>query len=289
MSEILLGQIGDEIIGKKLIVVKQGFLQYIPFSALQTEKLNGETGFLVETNEITSLPSASILGFIQQKKPPQKTLAIFADPIYSPTDERIKNPRFSTEANPPRLFASRFEADTVSRFVSPQNLLIKTDGEANLRAVFDANLENYRILHFAVHTFINDKKPELSSIALSSFDERGNKIKNLLQSNDILNLDLSAELVILSSCQSGLGKQVGGEGLIALSQSFFIAGSRSSLFTLWDVDDKVTAQLIIKFYRKYLAENKNAAEALRETQLEIMRDKRWKSPFYWSAFILHSQ
>lgn len=288
LSEILLGQIGDEINGKKLIVVKHGFLQYIPFAALQTVKTGGETGFLIETNEITSLPSASILGFIQKKRntSPKKMLAVFADPIYSASDERINNPQVSAEENTSRLFASRFEAEKIASFVAPENLLIKTDGAANRQAFFDADLENYQILHFAVHTFINDKKPELSAIALSSFDERGNKMESFLQSNDILNLDLSAELVVLSSCQSGLGKQVRGEGLIALSQSFFIAGSSASIISLWDVDDKVTAELMTRFYRKYLIENESAAAALRQTQLEIMLDKRWRSPFYWSAFVL---
>lgn len=286
LSEILLGQISDEIRGKKLIVVKQGFLQYIPFAALQ----NKEGGLLVETNEIVSLPSASLLGFIQksQNNMPKKTLAVFADPIYSAADERINNQQFSARDDLPRLFASRFEAAKISAFVSAENLLIKTDSEANRQAVFDSNLENYRILHFAVHSFINDRKPELSSIALSSFDEQGNKKDGLLQSNDILNLDLNSDLVILSSCRSGLGTQVRGEGLVALSQSFFVAGTGGSIISLWNVDDKVTAELMIRFYRKYLVENKTAAAALRESQTEIMRDKRWNSPFYWSAFILQS-
>lgn len=110
-----------------------------------------------------------------------------------------------------------------------------------------------------------------------------------MQSDDILNLDLSAELVVLSSCQSDLGKQVRGEGLTALSQSFFYRRKQgASIISLWNVDDKITAEFMIRFYRKHLVENESAA-ALRQMQLEIMRYKRRASLFYWSAFVLQGK
>ena len=296
LSKILLPPIIKNLEGKKLVIVKHGFLQYIPFSVLLTSQKDDKTNrisqkFLIETNEIISLPSASILQFIQRAKnrDPQKTIAVFADPVYSPADIRLENSLNSQTKGReilPRLFASRFEAENISSFAPPRDILIKTDFDANLSSVFDADLDDYKIVHFAAHALLNDRQPELSAVILSFYDPKGDKINGFLHSDDILMLDLSADLVVLSSCQSGLGRQIRGEGLTSISHSFFTAGSKRLLASLWNVDDKVTADFMTKFYRKYFRGNKNFSTALAETQRETIKDKRRNSPFYWSAFTL---
>ncbi len=288
LSENLLKPIAQKIKGKRLAIVKQGFLHYIPFAALPNPT---DSKYLIETNEILTLTSASFLKFMREAKPqtvPSKTLAVFADPVYSSDDARLSvKPKIKTaDNNFSRLFASRFEAERIGAFVPFDKLSVKMDFNAARGNFFNSDLNNYRILHFAAHALIDDRQPELSSIALSFYDRKGNEISGFLRPNDILRLNLNADLVVLSACQSGLGKQVKGEGIISLGQSFFSAGARRLIVSSWDVDDKVTAELMTRFYRKHLAEKKNISVALRESQLEILQNKRWQSPFYWAAFTL---
>ncbi len=307
LTKILLLPAAPDIKNRKIIVIKQGFLHYIPFAVLFSPNSTPKTQqnksadavfseqFLIETNEIITLPSASLLSFLRretkQKNP--KTLAVFADPVYSEEDMRIEKikPRNNSVsensgAKLPRLYASHFESERIAALINAPNFLKKNGFQASRQAVFDADLQDFRIIHFAVHALIDDKQPELSSIALSFYDREGRKINGFLRSNEILQLDLNADLVVLSACQSGLGKQMKGEGMISLTHSFFSAGAKSLIASLWDVDDKVTAELMARFYRNYLVENKSISKALQETQIEIMRDRRWNSPYYWSAFTL---
>lgn len=293
LSEKLLRQVAGDIQNRRLIIIKQGFLQYIPFSALFSPT---SQDYLIKTNEIVTLPSASILSFIRQTKSeeaPEKTLALFGDPIFSPEDDRLNknsappNRKFYFGKDLPRLFASRLEVEGISTFVPAEKLLIKTDASASRQAIFEENLKDYRILHFATHTLINDWQPEISAIVLSLFAEDGKSINGFVRSNDILRIDLDADLVVLSSCRSGAGKQIKGEGMISLANSFFAAGARHLLVSLWDVNDKVTAELMLRFYRKHLKERKSFSVSLRESQIEIMSDKRWNAPYYWSAFVLN--
>ncbi len=306
-SQILLSPVAQDIKNKRLIIVKEGFLQYISFAALfspnptlKTPKNKSTVAgysnqFLIETNEIITLPSASLLSFLRRgtRANPRKTLAVFADPVYSEDDARIgkikRENTFVSENSGvklPRLFASHFEAQRISALLDEPDLLKKSGLQASRQAVFDANLQNFRIIHFAVHALVDDRQPELSSIALSFYDQEGVKINGFLRANEILSLNLNADLVVLSACQSGLGKQLKGEGIVSLAHSFFSAGAKSLIVSLWDVDDKVTAELMTRFYHKYLVENKKISTALQEAQIEIMRDKRWNSPYYWSAFTL---
>lgn len=290
LSKILLMPTANDLNNKRIVVVAHSVLQYIPFEMLKLP--NSANRYLVETNEIVSVPSASLLQFLRQPRqtPADKILAVFADPIFSKQDGRIKSAKTgktATENSPtlPRLFASRFEAERISALVAPAKLLKKMDDDANRAAVFSSNLQQYRIIHFATHTFIDDTRPELSAIALSFFDKNGKEINGWLRSNDILRLDLNADLVVLSACRSGLGQQIKGEGIVSLANNFLVAGSKRLIVSLWDVNDKVTAELMIRFYRHYL-NGESASKALQSAKIEMLRDIRWNSPFYWAAFTL---
>lgn len=286
LSDILLAPVLPHLKQQRLLIIPQGALQYIPF-----EVLTKNASPLVVDHEISYLPSASLLAFLQKKNKLSfdKEIAIFADPIFSASDQRLgkyslKNQNL--DQNLQRLFSTRFEAERIASFVPPHQSLVALDAEASREDAIKADLSRYRILHFATHAFIDDEHPELSAIMLSNFDSSGRKTNGLLRSAEIINLDLDNEMVVLSGCRTGLGKNVRGEGLLNLSRSFMLAGTSRILVSLWEVEDKATAELMARFYRKHLKEKMPASAALRAAKLEIMNDKRWRLPFYWSPFIL---
>lgn len=150
-------------------------------------------------------------------------------------------------------------------------------------------LSQYRYVHFATHGFLNSLHPELSGIVLSMFDEKGNPQDGFLRAHEIFNLKLPAELVVLSACQTGLGKEVKGEGLVSLTRGFMYAGAPRVVVSLWSVSDQATAELMARFYRGMLKDNLRPAAALRAAQVSLMKESDWRSPFYWAAFTLQGE
>jgi CHAT domain-containing protein len=131
--------------------------------------------------------------------------------------------------------------------------------------------------------------PELSGIVLSMVDDKGNPVDGYLRLHEIYGLNLPAELVVLSACQTGVGKQVKGEGLIALTRGFMYAGARSVVASYWKVDDKATSELMAEFYRQMFVNKLKPAAALRMAQIRISQQKRWNSPHYWAGFFLQGE
>ena len=144
-------------------------------------------------------------------------------------------------------------------------------------------------MHFATHGFLDSERPGLSSLVLSMVDANGEAKDGFLRANDIYNLKLPAELVVLSACQTGLGKEVKGEGLIGLTRGFMYAGASRVVVSLWNVNDKATADLMTKFYEKMLKQGERPAGALRAAQVEMWKQKQWQSPYYWAAFVLQGE
>ncbi|HEY8461988.1 MAG TPA: CHAT domain-containing protein, partial [Blastocatellia bacterium] len=161
--------------------------------------------------------------------------------------------------------------------------------KANRAAVTSGRLSQYRYVHFATHGLADSERPELSTIVLSLYDERGRPQDGFLRAHEVYNLDLPAELVTLSACETGLGKLTRGEGLVSLTRGFMYAGAARVAVSLWSVNDRATAELMTKFYRRMLANGERPAAALRAAQVEMWRDKRWESPYYWAAFILQGE
>ncbi len=298
LSETLLSQIKDEISGKRLVIVAESVLQYLPFSALPS--LKNRANVLANETEIVILPSASVLAKIRENSNPaktfNKTIAIFADPVFDNKDARIKQktsaakPKFSVnpsfEQKFPRLLASREEALNISNFVRKEEFQLLTDFAANIENLNDENLADYRILHFATHGILDISKPADSGLVLSLFDEKGNEKSGFLSLDKVYNLNISSELVVLSACQTALGKDIRGEGLIGLSRGFLYAGSSRIIASLWKVDDFATAEFMKHFYRFHLEKNLPASSALQKAKLEMMKIPRYKSPFYWSGFAI---
>lgn len=314
--------------GRRLLIVAGGALEYLPFAALPppSEKTYQP---LIASHEVVNLPSASVLAEIRResavRQPAAKTLAVFADPVFELNDPRViatakrkapgknlvvsvrsadaspasapltTNPdlaravRSFNRAGFSRLPFSRDEADKIAEFVPKGSLLKATDFRANRTMAASDELSHYRIIHFATHGLLNSERPELSGLVLSLVDENGKAQDGFLRMREIFNLRLPADLVVLSACQTALGKETRGEGLVGLARGFIYAGADRVVASLWQVDDLATAQLMKSFYRGLLQDRKRPAAALRAAQLEMLRQKRWSSPYFWAGFIMQGE
>jgi CHAT domain-containing protein len=181
---------------------------------------------------------------------------------------------------------SRDEALAIKKVAPPRQTMLALDFKASRATITSKELSQYRILHFATHGIVNLENPELSGIVLSLVDESGKPQDGYIRLHDIYNLNLPAELIVLSACQTGVGKQIKGEGLIALTRGFMYAGAARVVASLWKVDDLATAELMAKFYKEMFTNGRQPADALRAAQLAMAKDKRWQSPYYWAGFIL---
>ena len=151
-------------------------------------------------------------------------------------------------------------------------------------------LSRYRIVHFATHGEINAEQPELSRLVLSLFSAQGQQRDDgLLYAYQLYDLDLPADLVVLSACQTALGRHLRGEGLLSLTRGFMHAGAPRVVVSLWQVDDQPTAELMAHFYRHLLQNHHSPTEALRQAQNAIRNQPRWQAPFYWAGFELQGE
>ena len=162
---------------------------------------------------------------------------------------------------------------------------------------FDANydwatssaLNQFRILHFATHGFVNEEQPELSGIVLSLVDKKGKPISGHLRLGDLFNQDYPAELIVLSACETGLGKNVNGEGLVGLTRGLMYAGAARVMVSLWQVNDAGTSILMQEFYKEMLQQGKTPPEALRAAQRKLWENPKWRSPYYWAGFTVQGE
>ncbi|MEG4357354.1 CHAT domain-containing protein, partial [Microcoleus sp. Aus8_D1] len=316
LSQLIIQPAAAQLGQKRLLIVPDGVLHYTPFTALTLPQTAGENANLplIAQHEIITLPSASTLAILRQnyadRKPPNQTLAILADPVFSQNDERVKGQiipanteklesnnlglnrslRSSSMAWPPkRLPFTRDEAKIIFALVPTASGVQSLDFAASRATATDRNLANYQIVHFATHGMANSENPELSGILMSMVDDKGNPVNGFLRLTDIFNLKLAANLVVLSACQTGMGQNIKGEGMVGLTRGFMYAGAQRVAVSLWSVDDEGTAVLMQKFYHKMLQEKLAPAAALRAAQMEMLQDKKWQSPYYWAAFTLQGE
>jgi CHAT domain-containing protein len=299
LSEVLLGPVAKRMAGKRILVVADGALQYLPFAALPVPGRSGEPVPMVVEHEIVSLPSASVLAVLRRetkaRKPPDKAVAVLADPVFEADDPRLPVARADGPSGGdgrsgyPRLAATRQEADAIVGLAPEGMTLRAVDFEASRATAMSPDLARYRILHFATHGVLNNETPGLSAVLLSTFDRRGRAVDGSLRLHDIYGLELPAELVVLSACSTALGKPVRGEGLVGIVRGFMHAGSKRVLASLWKVDDEATGEMMSRLYLEMLRRNRSPAAALREAQLSLWRQDRWRPPYYWAAFVLQGE
>jgi CHAT domain-containing protein len=322
LSRMLIEPAASLLSNKRLLIVAGESLQYVPFAALPAP--GGATPLIV-SHEVVTLPSASTLAALRRDRAgrasPPGRVAILADPVFDGADPRLASRR-RTPANAggssgagvadssrsewrrvaqdvravgedgrlPRLRYSRDEARAISALVPPANRLLALDFSATRALVESARLRQYRIVHIAAHGFVDSRRPELSGLALSMVDEKGQPVDGFLRLHHIYELKLPADLVVLSACQTAVGADIRGEGVISLTRGFMYAGASAVAATLWKVDDRATAELMTMFYREMLGPSRRSpAAALRAAQVAMRARPRWRSPYYWAAIMLQGE
>lgn len=320
LSQMLLGSVAQQLGKKRLIIVGEGVLQYIPFDALpdpggigsESNQLARDSGGpqpLLASHEVVTLPSMSTLAAIRAQRSQfgaaERVVAVLADPVFNRDDDRVRSGlsnappasdpptvqvAFATRAEQHgrfgRLLHSGDEADAILA-VTPLGQGIAVEGfNATRETAIRSLAGNYRIVHFATHSIMNNQHPELSGIVLSMVNEDGSKAEGFMPLREIYNLNGSADLVVLSACDTALGKDITGEGLVGLTYGFMAAGSKTVVASLWQVDDRATAALMEHFYKSMLQDGMTPAAALRSAKQHVRRQKGWESPYYWAGFVL---
>jgi CHAT domain-containing protein/Tfp pilus assembly protein PilF len=297
LSHLLLAPVAGHLGRKRLLIVGDGALCYVPFAALPAP---GAAEPLLAGHEVVTLPSASSLAALRRaqagRRPAPAQLAVLADPVFDATDPRLSRNRAGSEspvASGPaprprfsRLPFSRREAEAILDLVPPAERLGALDFAANRETATGGTLSRYRFLHFATHGILDTEHPDLSGIALSMVDAEGRPRNGFLLVHEIHRLRLPADLVVLSACATALGREVRGEGLVGLTQGFFHAGARAVIVSLWPVDDLATADLMQELYRQLLWHRQPPAAALREAQLSMLRRPDRAAPAFWAGFVL---
>lgn len=323
LSSMLLKPAAALLNRKRLLIVKDGALNYVPFAALSIASRssaavpkragNNEQPLIVD-HELVTLPSASTLAVMRRnlagREPAPKKLILFADPVFDRYDERVatafqSQPAILTETDRlrsfgqingegnfsiPRLPASRTEAEAILSMLPSAEVKAVMGFDATYKTATQGGLAQYRYIHFSTHGLLDESHPELSGLLLSQLNREGKNENGYFTTLDAFQLKLNAEMVVLSGCKTALGKEIKGEGLIGLTRGFMYAGSRRVLASLWQVNDAGTAELMKQFYQGMFGnQNLTPAAALRAAQLEIRKIPRWHSPYYWAAFILQGE
>lgn len=272
---------------------------------------------LVVGHEVVTVPSASVLSALDSESaggvPASRLIAVLADPVFDKQDPRITKAGTpatavspsaneatlyqalraagdgNSEASLPRLSSSLDEAQAIVDLTSARERQVSTGFDANLEHVTGGGIRDFRIIHLATHGLFNDEHPELSGLILSRVDEQGRQRNGFLRADDIYNLHLNADLVVLSACRTGLGRQVTGEGVLGITRAFMYAGSRSTIASLWKVNDEATAELMKHFYSGVLKDGLPPSAALRAAKETMWKQERWRAPYFWAAFVMQGR
>jgi CHAT domain-containing protein/tetratricopeptide (TPR) repeat protein len=318
LGQMVLSPLAAELNKRRLIVVADGALNYIPFQFLIVPPGGNEP--LVANYEVINAPSASILGQLREetarRQARTKVLAAFGDPVFASNYAQhketsasesvasapsVENDRWQPavrdiepegdSVNPETirpLFYSKLELSNLRDVAGPDSL-VATGFDATRERLAQADLSQYSILHFATHGILDPKRPERSGLFLSMVDREGKSQNGFVGLQDIYGLRAPVDLVVLSACRTGLGKDVRGEGLIGLTRGFMYAGASSVVASLWKVDDEATSELMKRFYTNMLRDGMTPAAALRAAQNSIRQQPQWRSPYFWAAFTLQGE
>ena len=318
LAQMILSPVATELNKRRLIVISDGALNYIPFQILPSPA--SDSKLLVDRHAIVNAPSASILGELREEASERgvrsKVLAAFGNPALGPVSAQRSDSKTSeqvatakTEDSPLQyalrdmelnddtfdpaaageLFYAEREINSLRDIVSPAESFAATGHTANRDQLFSMDLSQYAILHFATHGLLDPKHPERSRLLLSTVDSHGKKVKGFIELGDIYSLRAPVDLVVLSACRTGLGKDLRGEGLVGLTRGFMYAGATSVVASLWKVDDEATAELMKRFYLEMLHNHKTPDEALQIAQNSIRERPEWRAPHYWAGFTLQGE
>jgi CHAT domain-containing protein/Tfp pilus assembly protein PilF len=320
LYQILIAPAADALATKRaLLIVPDGALYYLPFECLLTKATKagaslqyGTLPYLLKDWAVSYVPSAGVLANLRERRRTDadarsKAFLAFADPVYE-IETKISNSKSQTSNRGrrttndarevvrslfgeevrrglPRLVASGREVSGIAKLFKSQETVLYLRQAATEEAVKrNEHLGRARRIHFATHGLISEPQPRYSGLVLTLDDDPAED--GLLQVFEIFNLKLNADLVVLSACRTGLGKEVKGEGLIGLARAFMYAGAQSLVVSLWRVADRPTADLMVKFYRR-LDRDGNKTEALRQAKLQMIQvGGRFAHPLFWAPFVL---
>jgi CHAT domain-containing protein/tetratricopeptide (TPR) repeat protein len=329
LGKMVLEPVAALLGNKRLVIVADGALQLLSFGALpatddQRPLIEDHEIVYQASASVLALQRSEL----KNRRPARHAVVVLANPVFDKEDERVKSAtsgrgRNRIPAAPlkkdtgaegdsagatstrrtdvsralddiglnrfPSLPLSRMEADAIVKLVPKGEGMAALGFNASRATATSPELSNYRIVHFATHGVVDFTNPELSGIVLSMVDDKGQLQDGYLRLHDIYNLNLPADLVVLSACQTGVGKQIRGEGLIALTRGFMYAGAKSVVASLWKVDDAATAALMAEFYKQMFTNGLKPAAALRTAQLNLSQQKRWRLPYYWASFVLQGE
>jgi hypothetical protein len=275
---------------KKIIIVPDGFLYYLPFEALMKQEASVRTGrtqqeqasrYLIEKYEFSYAPSASALvRLLERRKSGQRTMELLAVAVPKPPEPISLVSGLASDI--PALKYTRREIKTISRFFEGNKRKVLVGPEAEEGRLKQIGLADFRIIHFAAHGLFDDDSWGRSGLIL--WRNKNSTEDGLFQPRDIYPLNLSSDLVVLSACQTGKGRLETGEGLIGLASAFLLAGSDSVLVSLWNINDRSTAQFMEYFY-SFLTERKSITRALQQAKVAMIHSRN-DHPLYWAAFVL---
>jgi CHAT domain-containing protein len=326
LSQLVIDPIASQLGQKRLVVVADGALQLVPFGALRAGGAQLIAEHEIITLPSASVLAQQRLELADRKPAPRAIAVLAdpvfdaedirvaqarkeskaspkltanlrkeqsTDSLGPNSSKPTQDATFAAarrdvglDGKLPRLLFSRQEARSIMQVAPAGQSMSALDFKASRETAFGPELSKYRIVHFATHGVLDMERPELSGIALSMIDANGVPQDGHLRLYDIYNLHLSADLVVLSACQTGIGKQIKGEGVIALTRGFMYAGARSVVASLWKVDDAATSALMAEFYRQMFINKLKPAAALRAAQIKLSQEPRWRSPYYWAGFFL---
>jgi CHAT domain-containing protein len=281
-----------------LIFIPDGILHYLPFETLVRDDAEiAGPRYLLELYDVSYAPSLSSLVYLMEKQMPgqhRKTLLLVGDPVYiagpSKTfgrwgrhEDALRDIYLDEGFEFSSLPYSKREIRQVARCFQGDEVDVLSESQAKEDDIKSRLLEEYQIIHFACHGFLDEKTPRRSALVLTLDDDPNED--GFLQAGEICNLRLSADLVVLSACQTGKGRLENGEGVLGLPRSFFYAGARSTISSLWKVNDKSASKIMPDFYR-YLAAGYDKARALSLAKRNML-NSRLSHPFYWGAFVLN--
>jgi len=288
LSRTLLGKLQPSVLPPLLILVLDGDLHRVPFAALRLP--NGE--YLGYNHDLVNTPSAAFLlqSSWQDKVVafPKSILAAY-DPVFSVDDPRLppsSRKQFQSKGASLARLPFDDEIQTITRLVPRSRRDFLKGFDANVPALERLPLDQYAILYLSTHAIVDDQVPELSRIALSAMDRNGRHVDGFLFPYQLASLRLGHSTVVLSACETALGKPVIGEGLVGFASSLFSAGASQLVLTLSVVDAQASSTFFSETYRHLFASHPVSMEhALTLARRSLLESDKWADPYYWASFI----
>jgi CHAT domain-containing protein/tetratricopeptide (TPR) repeat protein len=293
LSATLFSQLANVPLPERLILVPDGILHKVPFAALQIPDTAEPLGW---AHDLLQVPSAAYLLAGARPRPIHKfprTILAVADPVFSATDSRVLNPQVVATGHKsnadPNFGLSRLAFNGEIKIMEasiPRSRLQVLRGFAASRATLShVQLEDFGVLHFSTHALINDSIPELSWIALSMVDRNGRAVDGLLHPYQLAQFHLAGSIVVLSACDTALGKQVWGEGLMGFSNSLLSAGASQLVLALTEIDAEASSSFLSNVYSEFL-KGTNMEHSMTLARRKMAHSHRFSDPYYWASFVV---